>query len=140
MWLNNHPLLTYIDLHGHGSEKHCFIYGGQFLNYDDRYYKTRLLPAILANQTEMFSFDKCWFDVDRKNRIAKVSRGAIAILCDLASSYTLESSVYAYKSNKKIVMFTPQSYQLMVQFFNLRFLMVLGKTYWRSAREVCQNS
>ena len=52
-----------------------------------------------------------------ENRIAKVSRGAIAILCDLASSYTLESSVYAYKSNKKIVMFTPQRYQLMVQFF-----------------------
>lgn len=49
-------ILAYIDMHGHSRKKCVFVYGNQFPLSSDKYYRTRLLPKLISEETQMFRY------------------------------------------------------------------------------------
>ncbi len=49
------------------------MYGPQYPIHDIRYFKSRLLPKLMAEESEMFRFYSCKFRIDRsKEKTARV--------------------------------------------------------------------
>lgn len=56
--------MTYfLDFHGHSLKKNVFFYGPEYDIWSIKYEKSRVLPKILANKTEMFRMKSCLFKV-----------------------------------------------------------------------------
>lgn len=56
-------LMFFIDFHGHSVRKNVFIYGPEYDIWEPNYYRTRILPKILADKTEIFRYYSCMFRI-----------------------------------------------------------------------------
>lgn len=77
-------------VHGHSVKKNTFCYGPEYAIYDEKYYKCKMLPKIISNQTEMFRFYSCIFKVSQQKK--STARAVFNQACEIANSYTIETS------------------------------------------------
>jgi len=82
------------DIHGHSRKKSIFIYGPEYALHSDRYFKARILPKLLDENSEMFRFHSCKFTVEPpKQRSARV---VFNKEYNIMNSFTLEASMFGY--------------------------------------------
>lgn len=102
-------LLVFCDIHGHSRKKNAFMYGCHQVTEGglDAWTKSRLLPKIFAKKSSMFSMEDCNFRVTPD----KAGTGRVAIWRELklVNSFTLEVSLYGYKTENGVVPFDQES-------------------------------
>lgn len=89
------------------------MYGPEQAINTERYYKSRVLPKLLDENTEMFRFNSCKFNLEPSKRSAAravFSSGQFEIF----NCFTLEASMYGYiDKDRHTVEFTRNKYQEM---------------------------
>lgn len=50
----SNPIFGYFDFHSHSRKKCIFLYGVHYPLHDERYIKTRIIPKLLGERTQMF--------------------------------------------------------------------------------------
>ncbi len=108
---SGNTILVYCDLHGHSKLYNSFIYAchkvanATFTSWT----RTRLLPRILAKKCPLFDYRQCSFKVE----IDKVNTARVVIWKEfgVTSSFTLESSIYAYTVGNEVVRFAEREYE-----------------------------
>lgn len=106
-----------LDLHGHSTRPGVFAYGPQLSATDPLASFAKVLPWLLARQTDMFLFDKCTFTVPRhKRRTARAfflfQQGTLAS-AEAKLTYTVESSTAVRLERDRLVPFCVPNYQEM---------------------------
>ena len=103
-----------IDMHGHSRKKCVFIYGPQFSLSSDKYYRTRILPKLLGEETEMFRYHSSQFKYEHSKR--KTARIVLSKECNITNCFTFEASFHGYfDSERNNYEFSQESYQQMGQ-------------------------
>lgn len=88
------PIQAYIDIHGHSRKKSIFIYGPEYQLQSDKYFRSRVLPKLLDENSEMFRFHSCKFNVEPlKTRAARV---VFNKEFGIMNCFTMEASMYGY--------------------------------------------
>lgn len=65
----------FIDLHGHSVKKNIFSYSPEFSMWDINYYKSRLFPKLLNDNTDFFRFYSSIFKISAgKKSTARVKK------------------------------------------------------------------
>lgn len=49
--VGDEDIVGFIDMHGHSRKKNVFIYGNQFSLSSEKYYRTRIIPKMLSEET-----------------------------------------------------------------------------------------
>ena len=57
----NEDILAFVDMHGHSRKKNVFIYGPQEPLHSDKYLRMRIIPKLLAEETQKFRYFSCRF-------------------------------------------------------------------------------
>jgi cytosolic carboxypeptidase protein 2/3 len=115
-------IFLFIDIHGHFSKKGSFIYGPSFPMHNSMYIKTKLIPRLMGERTEMFRYYSSKFNVSKNKK--KAARAVMSSQFKITHSYTLETSYYGYfNHNRETLPFTPEK------------LFVLGEKLARSILE-----
>jgi hypothetical protein len=52
-------IMAFVDMHGHSRKKNVFVYGPQFPLSSDKYYRCRLIPKLLSEETGKFRYHSC---------------------------------------------------------------------------------
>lgn len=117
-------LAFFLDFHGHSVRKNVFVYGPEYEIWESNYYRTRMLPKIMAGRTEVFRYYSCLFRISHWKR----TTARAVFLKHIPHCYTVEASVGSYYSpqEKADVPFTPPRWQL------------VGKTILQSMVEYLQ--
>ena len=105
-------LQFYIDMHGHSRKKNVFMFGPQVPLHSDKYLKMRVLPKLLADETNMFRYHSCSFINEKcKEAAARIS---LAKEFSLYNCFTLEASFFGYFDKEKVTHeFTAEAYESM---------------------------
>ena len=90
LYEDNKSIIAFIDMHGHSRKKNVFMYGPQYPIHDMRYFKIRLLPKLMAEQTEMFRFYSCRFRIEKSKE--KTARVVLWREFNILNCFTLEAS------------------------------------------------
>ena len=61
-------IMAFVDMHGHSRKKNVFIYGPQFSLSSDKYYRARIIPKLLAEETSKFRYHSCQFKYEHAKR------------------------------------------------------------------------
>ena len=92
-------LQFYIDMHGHSRKKNVFMFGPQVPLHSDKYLKMRVLPKLLADETNMFRYHSCSFINEKcKEAAARIS---LAKEFSLYNCFTLEASFSVILTRRK---------------------------------------
>ncbi len=106
-------VLAFFDMHAHSKKKCVFIYGPHFPLHNENYFKTRIIPKLLSESTQMFRYYSCKFR-NEKSKL-KAARIVISTKFGIANSFTIEASFYGYIDNeRKTIEFQREHYQTMV--------------------------
>lgn len=101
-------VFLFVDMHGHFSKKGSFIYGPYFPIHNTMYYKTKIIPRLIGERTEMFRYHSSKFHVSRTKK--KAARAVMNNEFKIFFSYTLETSYYGYLSqSRETVAFTTEN-------------------------------
>lgn len=92
-------LLYYIDMHGHSRRKNAFMFGPQVPVHSDKYLKMRVVPKLIAEETDMFRYHSCSFI----NEKAKETAARITLYKQLGiwNCFTLEASFHGYYTKER---------------------------------------
>lgn len=105
-------VMAFIDMHGHSRKKNVFIYGPQFNLSSEKYYKTRLIPKLLSEETSKFRYHSCQFKYEHNKR--KTARIVLNQEFDIMNCYTLEASFHAhFDERRENFEFTDKSFEEM---------------------------
>lgn len=109
---NEDTVLAFIDMHGHSRKKSVFMYGPYVPMHSLDYFKMRVLPRLIADETNMFRFHSCRF-VDEKSK-QRAARIAINKECGVTNCFTLEASFHSWfdRENQNFE-FTPDNLEQM---------------------------
>lgn len=103
-------IIAYCDLHGHSKLYNSFIYACHKVSSAtfSSWPKSRLLPKILSKKCSIFDYKQCSFKVEHD----KLNTARVIIWKEfkVINSFTLESSMYAYKLGNEVVRFTERDY------------------------------
>ena len=88
------PVRAFIDIHGHSRKKSIFIYGPEYALHTDKYFRARLLPKLLDEESEMFRFHSCKFSVEPSKE--RCSRVVFNKEFGIVNCFTLEASLFGY--------------------------------------------
>mmetsp|Transcript_35080 Transcript_35080/g.34102 ORF Transcript_35080/g.34102 Transcript_35080/m.34102 type:complete len:437 (+) Transcript_35080:907-2217(+) len=95
-------ILAFWDLHQHSHKKSIFIYGPYYPLHTEKYLKTRIIPRLLGERSEMFRYFSCRFRVDKyKEHCARITIGKVY---NLVNSFTLECSSYGYLTKDRLTL------------------------------------
>ena len=81
-------------MHGHSRKKCVFIYGNQFPLSSEKYYRTRIIPKFLGDETQKFRFYSSQFKYETYKK--DTARIRLAQDYNLMNCYTLEASFHGY--------------------------------------------
>ena len=117
-----HPVVCFVDLHGHSRAKRAFMYGN---NYHHNPESTRLLPYIYSKvMPEIFSFEKSKFSLSKGKE--GTSRVALWKLLKVPAVYTLETSLCGAGKKSSMPHFTPGNLMLIGKKLCLTLLVYQG--------------
>ena len=88
------PIGAFIDIHGHSRKKSVFMYGPSFPLHNERYFKSRVLPKLLDEKTQMFRFYSCKFRIEKSK--LKAARVVLFREFGIMNCFTLEASFHGY--------------------------------------------
>lgn len=109
---NDEDILAFIDMHGHSRKKNVFIYGPYYPLHSDKYFKMRLIPKLISEETSKFRFFSCKFKVEKsKERAARlVLWREFAIM----NCFTFEASFHGYLNGaRETEEFTQEGFESM---------------------------
>ena len=81
-------------MHGHSRKKCVFVYGNQFPLSSEKYYRTRLLPKLISEETQMFRYHSSQFKYEHDKR--KTARILLAQEFNIMNCYTFEASFHGF--------------------------------------------
>jgi len=89
-----YPICSFVDIHGHSRKKSVFMYGPDYALYSNKYFKMRILPKLLDEQSAAFRYHSCKFRVEK----AKLSTARVVVNKEFGvmSCFTLEASMHGY--------------------------------------------
>jgi murein tripeptide amidase MpaA len=61
----NHPVQSFIDIHGHSRKKSVFVYGPYFPLHTEKYLRVRVLAKLMDDILPMFRFYSCKFKLEK---------------------------------------------------------------------------
>lgn len=65
-------IFMFLDMHGHFSKKGSFMYGPYYPIHHSNYFKTRIIPKLIAQRTPIFRYYSSRFRIDKsKTRAAR---------------------------------------------------------------------
>lgn len=71
--VDEEDILCMLDMHGHSRKKNVFIYGPQYPLSSEKYYRSRLIPKLLSEETNKFRYHSCQFKYeDSKRKTARI--------------------------------------------------------------------
>jgi hypothetical protein len=109
------PILAFIDMHGHSRKKNVFIYGPYYPLHNEKYFRMRILPRLISEQTNKFRFFSCKFRIDKSKK--KAARLVLWREFNLMNSFTLEASFHSYFNQDRVnIEFNTDSWLEMVHF------------------------
>ena len=111
LYIKKKQILIYCDLHGHSRLLNSFMYAchketGTLCSWT----QLRLLPRLLAKETHILDFNQCSFHVTTDK--ASTGRAIIWKELKVVNSFTLETSLYAFKVGSNISHFNERDYIL----------------------------
>ena len=110
--LEGEDIMTFIDMHGHSRKKNVFIYGPQYMLSSDKYYRSRLIPKLLSEETSKFRYHSCQFKYEHSKR--KTARIVLNTEFEIMNCYTLEASFHAhFDERRENFEFTEKSFEEM---------------------------
>ena len=115
-------VFLFVDMHGHFSKKGSFIYGPHYPMHNTMYFKTKIIPRLIGERTDMFRYFSSKFRVSKNKK--KAARAVMHKEFKIGYSYTLETSYYGYLNANRETM--P---------FNCESLFILGEKFARSILE-----
>jgi cytosolic carboxypeptidase protein 2/3 len=85
-------------MHGHSRKKNVFIYGPQVPLHSDKYYKMRIIPKLISEETSKFRYPSCRFKMER----SKMKTARIVLWREFAieNCFTFEASFHGYFDDK----------------------------------------
>ena len=108
----NDPIGAFIDIHGHSRKKSVFMYGPHYPLHSERYLKSKLLPKILDEKTQMFRFFSCKFRIEKSK--LRTARVVLFKEYGIMNCFTLEASFYGYiDKDRKTVELTTDALEQM---------------------------
>jgi hypothetical protein len=85
-----------IDMHGHSKKKNIFIYGPYYQIHHENYFRMRIIPKLLSEETAMFRYFSCKFKLEpSKFRTARI---VLFKEFGIMNSFTIEASFHGYMS------------------------------------------
>lgn len=88
------PIAGFIDIHGHSRKKSVFMYGPHYPLHNERYLKSKILPKILDEKTQMFRFYSCKFRIEKSK--LKTARVVLFKEFGIMNCFTLEASFHGF--------------------------------------------
>ena len=103
-------------MHGHSRKKNVFVYGPQFPLSSEKYYRCRLIPRLLSEETSKFRYHSSSFKYEYCKR--KTARVVLAREYNIMNCYTLEASFSGhFDENRRNFEFNQQQYEEMGEHF-----------------------
>lgn len=87
-------------MHGHSRKKNVFLYGPYYPLHHDRYFKMRVLPKLLSEETSKFRYFSCNFKIERSKE--KAARIVLWREFDIMNCFTLEASFHGYLNKDRV--------------------------------------
>jgi len=109
-----HPeeIMAFIDMHGHSRKKNVFIYGPQVPLHSDKYYKMRMLPKLISEETAKFRYPSCRFKIEKTKM--KTARIVLWREFNIENCFTFEASLHGFFDNHNVnYEFTESSFESM---------------------------
>ena len=88
------PIAAFIDIHGHSRKKSVFMYGPHYPLHNEKYLKSRVLPKLLDEKTQMFRFYSCKFRIEKSK--LRAARVVLFKEFGIMNCFTLEASFHGY--------------------------------------------
>jgi len=86
-------------MHGHSKKKNIFIYGPYYQIHHENYFRMRIIPKLLSEETAMFRYFSCKFKLEAsKMRTARV---VLFKEFGIMNSFTIEASFQGYISKNR---------------------------------------
>ena len=92
-------VMAFVDMHGHSRKKNVFIYGPQYPLSSDKYYRSRLIPKLLAEETSKFRYHSCQFKYEHAKR--KTARIVLNQELDIMNCFTFEASFHGHFNDQR---------------------------------------
>lgn len=97
-------------MHGHSRKKNVFIYGPYYPLHNDKYFKMRVIPKLISEETTRFRYFSCKFRIEKSKE--KAARIVLWREFNIMNCFTFEASFHGYlNSERETEDFTPESYQ-----------------------------
>ena len=106
-----HDLELYLDFHGHSRKKNMFVFGPDYNLTQPEYYKSRVLPKLLASHTSIFRYYGCSYAISSDKR--STARAVMLNEMMIPLVYTVETSLgfyFDYVQHRNAV-FTKEKYE-----------------------------
>ena len=108
----NEEILAFVDMHGHSRKKNVFIYGPQEPLHSANYLKMRIIPKLIAEETQKFRYHSCRFRLDQSK--LKAARIVMWREFNIMNCFTFEASFHGYFDHlNNNYEFTLQNYEEM---------------------------
>lgn len=105
-------MFAYIDMHGHSRKKNVFIYGPHYPLHSDKYFKMRIIPKLISDETQKFRYFSCKFRIEKSKE--KAARIVLWREFNIMNCFTFEASFHGYFTEDRLTSeFTPEGFQSM---------------------------
>lgn len=99
-------------MHGHSRKKNTFVYGPEVPLHSYKYYKMRIIPKLIGDETSKFRYFSCKFRHEHSK--LKAARIVMYRQFNIFNCYTYEASMHGYfDENNQNYEFNCQTYEEM---------------------------
>ena len=93
-------VIAFVDMHAHSRKKCVFMYGPEVPLHKEQYFRMRIIPRLVAEETEMFRYHSCRFKHEKSK--AKAARIVIHKELGITNCYTMESSFHSFFDHENV--------------------------------------
>ena len=99
---NPKGFFAYFDLHGHSAKRNVFVYGPEYTPKESLFIRSRLIPKLISNKTQMFRYSSCNFLIPSFKK--HTGRGYLFFSLNVPFCYTVEASFGSFMTSDRIRM------------------------------------
>lgn len=90
----DNEIFAYIDMHGHSRKKNVFIYGPHYPLHSDKYFRMRIIPKLISEETAKFRYFSCKFRIEKSKE--KAARIVLWREFNIMNCFTFEASFHGH--------------------------------------------